>query len=337
MTLETHITKEVFGIQRKLPLKKINKMKNQITLLGILIISFLSCNSKTDKVEELCDAYNIQVPLVINESTTLKSVTCTDDFFSFHYELNASDLDLAAIVYTEESIKKRLVNTVNTINEFEPLKKSGYSLGYIYNDLNKRTIISILFSLNSKGEYEYNKQLSERVMNQFKLNSETQSSSTNDTKNNNWKNKEHGISLQLPADFNEESLDETNMILNAYSDSKNRRIEVVYSDDYSFKILSNEDYAESLTKEQIQAALEIAYTDLKINIWEPKFHTRFGTITHYVYTGNLNKTGQRQTSIISQFIKKGKLYTVRAICLPEDVREFYITVRELYDSIKMED
>lgn len=313
----------------------INKMKNQLTILGFLILTIFSCNSKTDKVKELCDNYNKQVPVIIDESTTLKGVTCTDVFFSFHYELNASDIDLVAIVYTEETIKKRLVNTVNTITEFDPLRKSGHNLGYIYNDLNGKTIISILFSVNNKGEYEYNKELSERVQNGFMTNSKSKSTPTSSTTNNNWKNSEHSISLQLPEGFIEEALDETKMLLNAYSAQLNRRIEVVYSDDYSFKVLSNKDYAESLTKEQMLSALEISYADLKINIWEPKFHTKFGTLTHFVYTGNLIETGERQTSIISQFINGGKLYTVRAICLPEDFREFHIMLRDVYDSIEM--
>jgi hypothetical protein len=309
-------------------------MKNQVTILGILILSLFSCNSKTDKVKELCDTYNKQVPIILDESTTLKGVTCTDVFFSFHYELNASDLDLAAIIYTEETIKKSLMNSVNKITEFEELRKSGHNLGYIYNDLNKKPIISILFSVNSKGEYEYNKELSERVQNKFETNSKSHSSPTSNTINNNWKNSEHGISLQLPEDFIEEALDETNMILNAYSADLNRRIEIVFSDDYSFKVLSNEDFAENQKKEQMLSALEILYDEIKINIWEPKFHTKFGTLTHFVYTGNLIETGNRQTSIISQFIKNGKLYTIKAICLPEDIREFHIMMRKIYDSIK---
>ena len=309
-------------------------MKNQVTILGFLILTTFSCNSNADKVKELCDNYNKQVPVVIDESTTLKRVICTDVFFSFHYELNASNLDLAEIVYTEETIKERLMNTVNTTAEFDPLRKKGHNLGYIYKDLNGKTIISILFSINNKGEYEYNKELSERVQKEFMTKSK--SSHISSKTNNNWKNSEQGISLQLPKGFIEEKLDESNMLLNAYSAQLNRRIEVIYSDDYSFKVLSNKDYAESLTKDQILSALEISYTDIKINIWEPKFHTKFGTLTHFVYTGNLIETGERQTSIISQFINSGKLYTVRAICLPEDFREFHILLRDVYDSIKIE-
>lgn len=310
-------------------------MKNQVAILGLLILSIISCNSSTDKVKELFDNYKKQVPLVIDEWTTLKSVTCTDVFFSFNYELKASNLDLAEIVSTEEIIKKRLVNTVNTIAEFDPLRKSGHNLGYIYDDLNGKTIISILFSVNNKGEYEYNKELSDRVQNQFMANSKSQS--TPSTINNNWKNSEHGISLLLPEGFIQEGLDETNMLLNVYSAQLNRRIQVLYNDDYSFKVISNKDYAEGQKKERVLSGLEILYTDLKINIWEPKFHTKFGTLTHFVYTGNLIETGDRQTSIISQFIYKGKLYTIRSICLPDDFREFHKIMRDVYDSIKFDE
>jgi hypothetical protein len=140
----------------------------------------------------------------------------------------------------------------------------------------------------------------------------------------------------LPKDYAEEKLDETNMLLNAYSASMNRRIQIVYSNDFTFKIITNKEFAESLTKDKILSALEVLYTNLKINIWEPKFDTKFGTLNHVVYSGNLIETGERQTSIISQFIRNGKLYTVRAIGLPKDFRNFHILICDIYDTMKFE-
>ncbi|MFN9327482.1 MAG: hypothetical protein ACK6A5_19080, partial [Flavobacteriales bacterium] len=122
-------------------------------------------------------------------------------------------------------------------------------------------------------------------------------------------------------------------LMNKYDSRNNRRIQVIYSDDYSFKVLRNKDYLNSVNSDDWRAGLLVNYKDVEINIWQPQFHTVYGTVFHVIYTGVLLTTGQRQTSVIAQFIDNGKLYTIRGVCMPEDLRDFHNLMRSVYDSI----
>ncbi|MFN6114340.1 MAG: hypothetical protein ACK46C_00475 [Flavobacteriales bacterium] len=148
-----------------------------------------------------------------------------------------------------------------------------------------------------------------------------------------WRNKEHGIKMVVPDGFNDEEMTESNMLMNKYDSRNNRRIQVIYSDDYSFKVLRNKDYLNSVNSDDWRAGLLVNYKDVEINIWQPQFHTVYGTVFHVIYTGVLLTTGQRQTSVIAQFIDNGKLYTIRGVCMPEDLRDFHNLMRSVYDSI----
>ena len=84
------------------------------------------------------------------------------------------------------------------------------------------------------------------------------------------------------------------------------------------------------------SALGITYEDIEINIWNTDFLTKSGSVFHVVYTGKLIETGERQTSIIAQFIRNGKLYTIKGTSYPENFKELYSILLKVYDSIHFE-
>jgi hypothetical protein len=303
-------------------------------IFKLLLISaslLIGCQAKSNKVKELCDSYNNQVPLVIDESLTLTRVICDDTFFTFNYELKGSEFSKEQLLVLEVLFEKNITSTINQLTEFEPLKISGHSIGYVYSNTVGNSLISIFYTLNDESKYVYNEELSEKVLKG--LSNGSTSTPSQLPHSNNWKNEDHGISIDLPQGFKEERITEERGLLNAVSDEGNKQIQITYNDDWSFKTFSNSEYSKAVSKEAMVSALGIAYEDVEINIWNPDFITKSGSVFHVVYTGQLIETGERQTSIIAQFIKNGKLYTFKGISYPEDFKVLYSTLLKVYDSI----
>ena len=314
-------------------MKNIVKMK----IFKLLLLSaslFFGCQAKSNKVKELCDNYNNQVPLVMDESLTLTRVICDDTFFTFNYELKGSEFTKEQLLVLDVLFEKNITSTINELAEFEPLKISGHSIGYIYSNSVGAALISIFFTLNDEGRYVYNEEVSEKILQG--LSNGSSSIPTKITDTNNWKNKEHGISINLPQGFKQEEITENRGLLNAISDERDKQIQIIYNDDWSFKTFTNSEYSKAVSKEQVISALEVAYEDIVINIWSPDFLTKSGSVFHAVYTGKLIETGERQTSIIAQFIKNSKLYTIKGISYPEDFKELYSILLNVYDTIAFE-
>lgn len=312
-----------------------NLVKMKIFKLLLLSASLLmGCQAKSNKVKELCDSYNNQAPLVMDESLTLTRVICDDTFFTFNYELKGSEFTKEQLLVLEVLFEKNITSTINELAEFEPLKISGHSIGYIYSNSLGTALISIFYTLNDEGKYVYNEELSEKILKGLSNGSTNIPSQL--PHSNNWKNEEHGISIDLPQGFKEEQIKEERSLLNSVSDDGNKQIQITYNDDWSFKTFSNSEYSKAVTKEAMVSALGIAYEDVEINIWNPDFITKSGSVFHVVYTGQLIETGERQTSIIAQFIKNGKLYTIKGISYPEDFKVLYSILLKVYDSIHFE-
>lgn len=223
---------------------------------------------------------------------------------------------------------------MNELTEFEPLKISGHSIGYVYSNSGGTALISIFFTLNDEGKYVYNEKVSEKILQGLSNGSSNIPSKLPDA--NNWKNDEHVISMNLPQGFKEEEITENRGLLNAVSEDRKMQIQIIYNDDWSFKTFTNSEYSKAVSKDQIISALGIAYEDIEINIWSPEFLTKSGSVFHSVYTGKLIETGERQTSIIAQFIKNGKLYTIKGISYPEDFKELYSILLNVFDTISFE-
>ena len=309
-----------------------NLVKMKIFKLLLLSASLLfGCQAKSNKVKELCDNYNNQVPLVMDESLTLTRVICDDTFFTFNYELKGSEFTKEQLLVLEVLFEKNITSTINELTEFEPLKISGHSIGYIYSNSGGTALISIFFTLNDEGKYVYNEEVSEKILQGLSNGSSSIPTKLTDT--NNWKNEEHGISINLPRGFKEEKITENRGLLNAISEERDKQIQIIYNDDWSFKTFSNSEYSKAVSKKDMVAALGIVYEDIEINIWNPDFLTKSGSVFHVVYTGKLIETGERQTSIIAQFIKNGKLYTIKGISYPEDFKELYSILLNVYDTI----
>jgi hypothetical protein len=314
-------------------MKNLVKMK-KFNFLLLLLPFLLGCQAKANKVKELCDSYNNQVPLVIDESITLTRVICDDTFFTFNYELKGSEFTKEQLLVLEVLFEKSITSTINELAEFGPLKISGHSIGYIYSNSLGTALISIFFTLNDEGKYVHNEEVSKKVLQGLSNGSSNIPSKLPDA--NNWKNDEHGISINLPQGFKEEEITENRGLLNAVSEDRKMQIQIIYNDDWSFKTFTNSEYSKAVSKDQIISALGIAYEDIEINIWSPEFLTKSGSVFHSVYTGKLIETGERQTSIIAQFIKNGKLYTIKGISYPEDFKELYSIILNVYDTISFE-
>ncbi len=191
----------------------------------------------------------------------------------------------------------------------------------------------ICFSLSDGRLWDYNQKLSTEALLAFQKSYDSVSMKK-DTKNDKLIiSEDYNVEFKYPNCYRENDMEERNMLISIECISKNRAIEVVYSDDDSFKILTNEDYANAMDTTRFISSVRAVYEDVSINIWEPRFITKLGSMFYCVYTGKSVADGIRQSSTVAQFIKGGKLYTIKGICRPNDLREFHMDFRDVIDGM----
>jgi hypothetical protein len=304
-------------------------------VLATLCLGFLShsCNQSNKEALLLCERYNSQAPFKIDGNTTLTKVVCTDAFFTFHYVLSGLEFNEGLNSILETSLVEQLKKVVNTSTEIVTLKKSKLTVGYVYEDEKKNVLFVIIFRLVNNA-YVYDEQLSQVIFTKLSKNNDLHSDKKTDGLDSyNWNNEEHKIYLNIPNGFQIIENDGIKMLLFAVDTVKSRSIELIFSDDVSFKIITQEDYSNQISKVALQNVLAAGYEDVILNIWEPSFHTKFGDVVHMVYTGKIIDNGIRQTNIVFQFIRNKNLYTIKGYCMPDDLRETSIILREVMDGL----
>ena len=121
----------------------------------------MSCSS-TDDVQALADRYNNYGPQRIGDRTVLTGVTYNSNIFSFNYKVdhisNSGYEDNFLLNSTIES-QKLVVKS----EEFDPLRKKGTHLGFIYKDNNNKAFVVIFFSVDKNQKFYLNKELGESI------------------------------------------------------------------------------------------------------------------------------------------------------------------------------
>ena len=135
-------------------------MKKVIFTL-LLLVSYNLFSQST--VNQIVRNYNSQVPINFGE-LSLTSVKYNEKFFSYNYQYEnlkrdwSSDAKLGAISLQSSEISK----SINTLAEFNTIKRSGRHILFIYADRVGESIYVIVFSLNN-GKYEFDFDQSARV------------------------------------------------------------------------------------------------------------------------------------------------------------------------------
>jgi hypothetical protein len=82
---------------------------------------------------------------------------------------------------------------------------------------------------------------------------------------------------------------------------------VIVTQDPSFAILGAQEYIDSQSQDRVKQLLSLNFDNPKIGLWEPEFWLGGQKAIHYVYTGEIN--GFKQTSLVTQTVRAGRLYT----------------------------
>jgi len=301
--------------------------------ISVCLLSNSCGNQSKKEANSLCEKYNSQAPFKVDGNTTLSKVVCTDAFFTFHYILSGYEFNDGLNYILETSMIEQLKKLVNVSSEFSALKKANLSVGYVYEDDKGNVLFAILFTLVEKA-YVYDKHLSNIIFTKLSKSNKLHSNSQNKGIDKyNWKNEKHKVFMNIPSSFLVIENDKSNMLLNAVDTQNSRSLEFIYSEDDSFKTITHEEYAGLISKEALLSVLATQYMDVAFNIWEPAFHTKTGEVVHAVYTGKIIDNGIRQTVIMFQFIRNNKLYTIKGSCMPNDLREFHLVMREAIDKL----
>jgi hypothetical protein len=131
-------------------------------LLIILLYLFLMSCSSADDVQALADDYNNISPQRIDNRTVLTGVTYHNNIFGFNYKVdyisNSTTDDV--ILYP---IKAKDLKLAVESEEFDPLRKKGTHLGFIFKDNNDHAFLVIFFSVDKNHKYYINKELGETI------------------------------------------------------------------------------------------------------------------------------------------------------------------------------
>jgi len=126
-------------------------------ILLFTIIFFSNCQTK-DSFSELCDYYNEMSPIMVDNTTKLNGVLCSDELFAFRYTLIDYEGDDTENMVLQVFQEAQLSSTVNNIEELNILKERRKNLGYIYEDKNGNECVRVIFAVNENGQFELQKE-----------------------------------------------------------------------------------------------------------------------------------------------------------------------------------
>mgnify|MGYP006088770357 CR=1 FL=1 len=200
----------------------------------------------------------------------------------------------------------------------------------IYND--KAYIVTYTATVS-----DYNKYFSigNKILNSFNLGPNTAISPNN---TDIYENLKHKLSIKNLHDF-EDINEGGNFLLQMgnFTDLNNRSYSIKYNDDWSFKVLTTEEYAKNVTREQLKNVSKILYKDISINAFQKAFPKSISEdVIHVIYSGNDIETNDRMTVAIFQYIKNSKLYTLNCQCKSTYWQYYYNDCLDLLNSLKIE-
>ncbi|MDZ7693606.1 MAG: PsbP-related protein [Balneolaceae bacterium] len=140
-----------------------------------------------------------------------------------------------------------------------------------------------------------------------------------------YKSSNHNFSINYPQEWNEiETAGKTVWEIQTKQNQSVANCFVRAHDDKSFKVISNEEYLEAISKDQMSKELGAFFDEYKIHEWNE--NAEFAGIKPtlgYNYTVKHPNSDKKESALIRQVIFDNKLYTFS--CKAE--REFFTTIR----------
>jgi len=111
-------------------------------------------------------------------------------------------------------------------------------------------------------------------------------------------------------------------------------IEIKFSDDWSFTILENEEYlSQMLNNKQIESQLSMGYDNVKVHQKKIFYLKSVGDCFLLNYSGNVYNNDVRISSLVIQFIKNNRLYTLSGVSTVEDFSSNFKDFLKSFDTL----
>ena len=185
---------------------------------------------------------------------------------------------------------------------------------------------------------DFNKYLStgDQILKSFKL---SYAKTNSPIKSDYYENLKHKLTIKNLKGFEDINEGGNYILLHMgnLSDLNYRSYSLKYNDDWSFKLMTIEDYSKEVTEEQFTNSLKILYEGISINIFKRSYPKSFSEdVFHLVYSGIEIGTNDRMTVAIFQYIKNSKLYTLNCQCKSTYWQYYYNDCLDLLNSLKIE-
>jgi len=145
--------------------------------------------------------------------------------------------------------------------------------------------------------------------------------------------------IELPKGYIIESRDQDYNLLAASkyeNDEIVGTIEVRFSDDRAFSILSNKTYIdEMLNSNKFEELSGGMFRNFEIQTKEMMFLENIGQCFYCVYSGDYYKNDVRVTNVVIQFIKNDKLFTLIGSSLPENFSNNHKQFLKSFETFKL--
>ena len=142
--------------------------------------------------------------------------------------------------------------------------------------------------------------------------------------------------IDLPKGYQIEKSEDNYNLLTASKYSNGEvvaKIEIRYSDDWSFSVLQNDVYiSEMLKSDGFEAQATMMFDNFKIHSKGELYLKGVGDCGSLIYSGDLYANGVRQTTFMVQFVKNDKLYTLLGSAIPGIFSSEYKTFLKSFDT-----
>ena len=131
-------------------------MKNLLFVFFILNLSY----GQLTTVEGVYDFYKSEIPINLNEETTVIDVSYNKQFFTFTYKLHKKRERLkSAKVVLKMILSNQLSEAVNSLEEFLTIRGTNRNLLFLYCDQDSKPTFTVVYSVNSLNEYQRNESI----------------------------------------------------------------------------------------------------------------------------------------------------------------------------------
>lgn len=335
-------------------------MKNIISTTLISILCFTQLSSQTWR-EYNNEIFNISYPsnwsfdnsgINGTEAFISSELEGISDLFSENVNLIVQDLSNQNIEMSEYiTLTRNQLSQLNATNikisKIENTKygpESNLEYEYKYDILSLKTKQRVIIHKEKAyvitysatvSDFDKYQTIADRILSSFNF----ETSNYKSTRDSNiYENLKHKLSIKNLIGF-EDINEGGNYLLHMgnLSDLNYRSYSIKYSDDWSFRLMTMEDYSKEVTEDQFINALKVLYKDLSINIFKKSYpKTLSEDVFHLVYSGTEIETNDRMTVAVFQYIKNSKLYTLNCQCKSTYWQYYYNDCLDLLSSLKIE-